>query len=144
MRVLCVLLWVGLGVALRQQQQESVAQDAIKLYRGRGAGTSRWVKDNCQMLATLLRQNHAAMRKLSLAAKVAQQDSLLSESERLYQVHTLEVFQRELNESEHSVFQAALGLQRVLNGDYRDVVNMKHSSRQRLEALREAAMKVRE
>ncbi|XP_041937034.1 transmembrane and coiled-coil domain-containing protein 3 isoform X1 [Alosa sapidissima] len=144
MRVLCVLLWwVGLAVALRQQQ-DSVAQHAIKLYRGRGAGASfghRWVRENCQMLAGLLRQKNAAIRKLSLAAVAALRDPTLSDSERLYQVHTLEVFQRELNESEHSVFQAALGLQRVLHGDYRDVVSMKHSSRQRLEALREAAIK---
>lgn len=41
------------------------------------------------------------------------------------------------------MFQAVQGLQRVLQGDYRDVVNMKESSRQRLEALREAAIKVR-
>ncbi|XP_048091448.1 transmembrane and coiled-coil domain-containing protein 3 isoform X2 [Alosa alosa] len=144
MRVLCVLLWwVGLAVALRQQQ-DTVAQHAIKLYRGRGAGASfghRWVRENCQMLAGLLRQKNAAIRKLSLAAVAALRDPTLSDSERLYQVHTLEVFQRELNESEHSVFQAALGLQRVLHGDYRDVVSMKHSSRQRLEALREAAIK---
>lgn len=58
------------------------------------------------------------------------------------QVHTLEVFQKELNESEHLVFQAVHSLQRALQGDYRDVVNMKESSRQRLEALREAAIKV--
>lgn len=58
------------------------------------------------------------------------------------QVHTLEVFQKELNESENLVFQAVHGLQRALQGDYRDVVNVKESSRQRLEALREAAIKV--
>lgn len=57
-------------------------------------------------------------------------------------VHTLEVFQKELNESEHLVFQALHSLQRALQGDYKDVVNMKESSRQRLEALREAAIKV--
>ena len=59
------------------------------------------------------------------------------------QVHTLEVFQKELNESEHLVFQAVHSLERALQGDYKDVVNMKESSRQRLEALREAAIKVR-
>lgn len=58
-------------------------------------------------------------------------------------VHTLEVLQKELNESEHLVFQALHSLQRALQGDYRDVVNMKESSRQRLEALREAAIKVK-
>ena len=137
-----------MGAPHQQQDiQESVAQHAIKLYRGRGAGASvghRWVRENCQMLTGLLRQKNAAIRKLSLAAVAAQNDPTLSQSERLYQVRTLEVFERELNESEHSVFQAALGLQRVLHGDYRDVVSMKHSSRLRLEALREAAIKVRE
>lgn len=70
--------------------------------------------------------------------------SLTSESCLLVcvQVHTLEVFQKELNESEHLVFQAVHSLQRALQGDYKDVVNMKESSRQRLEALREAAIKV--
>lgn len=52
------------------------------------------------------------------------------------------MFQKELNESEHLVFQAVHGLQRALQGDYRDVVNVKESSRLRLEALREAAIKV--
>ncbi|XP_063068378.1 transmembrane and coiled-coil domain-containing protein 3 isoform X1 [Engraulis encrasicolus] len=160
MRALCALLWVSLTVALHHQrdeaarQHDSLAQSVIKLYRGRraaigpGAGNTdtsmvgrRWVRENCQMLAALLRQKSAAIRKLSQAAVAAQRDSSLSESERLYQVHILEVFQRELNESERSLFQAALGLQQVLHGDFRDVVSMKHSSRQRLEALREAAIK---
>jgi hypothetical protein len=57
-------------------------------------------------------------------------------------VHTLEVFQKELNESESLVFQSVVSLHRALQGDYRDVVNMKDSSRLRLEALREAAIKV--
>lgn len=61
----------------------------------------------------------------------------------VHQVHTLEVFQKELNESESQVFQAVVSLHRALQGDYRDVVNMKESSRLRLQALREAAIKVR-
>lgn len=52
------------------------------------------------------------------------------------------MLQKELNESEHLVFQAVHGLQRALQGDYRDVVNVKESSKQRLEALREAVIKV--
>ena len=59
-------------------------------------------------------------------------------------MHTLEVFQKELNESESLVFQSVVSLHRALQGDYRDVVNMKDSSRLRLEALREAAIKVRQ
>ncbi|MGH0120249.1 UNVERIFIED_CONTAM: hypothetical protein FKN15_056574 [Acipenser sinensis] len=65
----------------------------------------------------------------------------LSDAEKLFQVHAFEIFQKELNESENSVFHAIHGLQTVLQGVYKDVVNMKESSRQRLEALREAAIK---
>lgn len=60
-----------------------------------------------------------------------------------FQVHTLEVYQKGLNDSEDLVFQAVQGLHRALQGDYRDAVNMRESSKQRLEALREAAIKVK-
>uniref|UniRef100_A0AAY4CBI2 Cation/H+ exchanger transmembrane domain-containing protein n=1 Tax=Denticeps clupeoides TaxID=299321 RepID=A0AAY4CBI2_9TELE len=104
-------------------------------------GGHGWVSDNCRRLSGLLRQKSAAVRKLSAAAAAVGRDPGLSGAERVFQVHTLEVFQRELNESERSLFQAVQGLQHVLRGNYRDVVSMKLSSRQRLEALREAAIK---
>ncbi|KAK2853885.1 hypothetical protein Q5P01_006546 [Channa striata] len=92
------------------------------------------------MSSSFIRKN-VVVKKLAAAADAVERDRSLSEPERHFQVHTLEVFQKELNESEHLVFQAVHGLQRALQGDYRDVVNMKESSRQRLEALREAAIK---
>uniref|UniRef100_A0A8C7K0G4 Transmembrane and coiled-coil domains 3 n=1 Tax=Oncorhynchus kisutch TaxID=8019 RepID=A0A8C7K0G4_ONCKI len=131
MRVVCAVLCLGLVGAL---QREQVAQHAIKLHRGRSAVAKHawsWVSDNCRRLGSLIRQKNTAIKKLAVAAAAVG----------LFQVHTLEVFQKELNESERSVFQAVVGLQRALQGDYRDVVNMKESSRQRLEALREAAIK---
>uniref|UniRef100_A0A8C2XC36 Transmembrane and coiled-coil domains 3 n=1 Tax=Cyclopterus lumpus TaxID=8103 RepID=A0A8C2XC36_CYCLU len=121
---------------------DQVAQRAIKLYPSKGATHGHsWVTSNCKRLVGLLRQNNVVVRKLAAAADAVRQDQTLSEPERLFQVHTLEIFQKEMNESEHLVFQAVHGLQRALQGDYRDVVNMKESSRQRLEALREAAIK---
>ncbi|KAI4891026.1 hypothetical protein NFI96_013887, partial [Prochilodus magdalenae] len=145
MRALCALLCLSLAGAL--QPGDQVAQHAIKLHRGRGAAAThghKWVAENCRRLSGLLRQKSAAVRKLEAAAVAVRRDRGLSDAERLFQVHTLEVFQKELNESERSVFQAVLGLQRVLKGDFKDVVNMKESSRQRLEALREAAIKEEE
>ncbi|XP_055786441.1 transmembrane and coiled-coil domain-containing protein 3 isoform X4 [Salvelinus fontinalis] len=141
MRVVCAVLCLGLVGAL---QREQVAQHAIKLHRGRSAVAKHawsWVSDNCRRLGSLIRQKNTAIKKLAVAAAAVGRDHSLSDPERLFQVHTLEVFQKELNESERSVFQAVVGLQRALQGDYRDVVNMKESSRQRLEALREAAIK---
>lgn len=142
MQVVCWLLCLGLAGAVAVLQKDQVAQHAIKLYRSKGATHGHsWVASNCKRLVGLLRQKNVVVKKLAAAADAVGQDRALSEPERHFQVHTLEVFQKELNESEHLVFQAVHSLQRALQGDYRDVVNMKESSRQRLEALREAAIK---
>ncbi|KAM5288496.1 transmembrane and coiled-coil domain-containing protein 3 [Ctenodactylus gundi] len=125
-------------------EHEEVAKQAIKLHRGRGATAAlrkQWALDSCRRLTGLLRQKGVVLNKLKGAIRAVERDASLSDEEKLFQVHTFEIFQKELNESENSVFQAIHGLQRALQGDYRDVVNMKESSRQRLEALREAAIK---
>lgn len=126
-------------------EHEEVAKHAIKLHRGKGAAITQkkqWVLDGCRKLSGLLRQKTVVLNKLKNAIRAVEKDVGLSDEEKLFQVHTFEIFQKELNESENSVFQAIYGLQRALQGDYKDVVNMKESSRQRLEALREAAIKV--
>uniref|UniRef100_A0A665VY85 Cation/H+ exchanger transmembrane domain-containing protein n=1 Tax=Echeneis naucrates TaxID=173247 RepID=A0A665VY85_ECHNA len=141
-RVVFWLLCLDLAGALAVLQKNQVAQNAIKLYRSKGTRPGHsWVASNCKRLVGLLRQKNVAVKKLAAAADAVAKDRALSEPEKHFQVHTLEVFQKELNESEHLVFQAVHSLQRALQGDYRDVVNMKDSSRQRLEALREAAIK---
>uniref|UniRef100_A0A452GLE6 Cation/H+ exchanger transmembrane domain-containing protein n=1 Tax=Gopherus agassizii TaxID=38772 RepID=A0A452GLE6_9SAUR len=125
-------------------EHEDVVKHAIKLHRGKGAAVTQrkqWVLENCRKLSGLLRQKNVVLNKLKNAIKSVEKDLGLSDEEKLFQVHTFEIFQKELNESENSVFQAIHGLQRALQGDYKDVVNMKESSRQRLEALREAAIK---
>ncbi|XP_054421869.1 transmembrane and coiled-coil domain-containing protein 3 isoform X4 [Pteronotus mesoamericanus] len=125
-------------------EHEEVAKHAIKLHRGKGAAITQrkqWVLDGCRKLSGLLRQKAVVLNKLKNAIRAVEKDVGLSDEEKLFQVHTFEIFQKELNESENSVFQAIYGLQRALQGDYKDVVNMKESSRQRLEALREAAIK---
>ncbi|XP_060716797.1 transmembrane and coiled-coil domain-containing protein 3 [Tachysurus vachellii] len=142
MQTLYTLLCLSLVGAL--QPADHLTRKAIQRHRGRGAvsaGGHRWVIENCRRLSSLLRQKNAAVRKLGAAAAAAVHDQTLSDAERLFQVHTFEVFQKELNESERSLFEAVLGLQRVLKGDFGDVANMKETSRQRLEALREAAIK---
>ncbi|XP_078088460.1 transmembrane and coiled-coil domain-containing protein 3 isoform X2 [Mustelus asterias] len=121
-----------------------VAKHAIKLHRGRGVTITKgtqWIMENCKKLSGMLRQKNVVLNKLKKAIKSVGMDSRLSVEEKIFQVHTFEIFQKELNESEKSVFQAVHGLDRVLQGDYRDIVNMRESSKQRLEALREAAIK---
>ncbi|XP_059936044.1 transmembrane and coiled-coil domain-containing protein 3 isoform X1 [Mesoplodon densirostris] len=125
-------------------EHEEVVRHAIELRRGQGAAVTQrrqWVLDGCRKLSGLLHQKAVVLNKLKSAVRAVEKDASLSDEEKLFQVHMFEIFQKELNESENSVFQAIHGLQRALQGDYRDVVNVKESSRQRLEALRKAAIK---
>ncbi|XP_061891529.1 transmembrane and coiled-coil domain-containing protein 3 [Entelurus aequoreus] len=103
-----------------------------------------WLDSNCMWLARLKNQKLEVVSKLSRAAEAVKKDRSLTEMERGFQVHKIQVFQKELNESERMVFQALRSLQRALQGDYKDVVNMKQSSRQRLESLRAAAIQEEE
>uniref|UniRef100_A0A672HIL0 Cation/H+ exchanger transmembrane domain-containing protein n=1 Tax=Salarias fasciatus TaxID=181472 RepID=A0A672HIL0_SALFA len=117
-------------------------KDAHKMFDGKASPyANTWVNNNCKRLAGLLRQKNVVVKKLASAAVAVGKNQKLSEEERLFEIHTLEVFQSQLNQSERLVFQAVQSLQRALQGDYTDVAHMKESSRQRLEALREAAIR---
>ncbi|XP_038658723.1 transmembrane and coiled-coil domain-containing protein 3 [Scyliorhinus canicula] len=142
------ILWIVFILAsccsVHAAEYVDVAKHAIKLHRGRGAAITKgtlWIMENCKKLSGMLRQKNVVLNKLKKAIKAVGIDSGLSVEEKIFQVHTFEIFQKELNESEKSVFQAVHGLERVLQGDYKDIVNMRESSKQRLEALREAAIK---
>ncbi|XP_077420725.1 transmembrane and coiled-coil domain-containing protein 3 isoform X1 [Vanacampus margaritifer] len=142
MQIVCLFLCLGLAAASAVQQRDQEARYAVKRVRRGGTEQGKtWLANNCARLGRLLRQKNVIVNKLAIAAAAVMQNRTLSESERHFQVHTIQVFQKELNESEHMVFQAVQSLQRALQGDYKDVVNIKQSSKQRLEALREAAIK---
>ncbi|XP_067569179.1 transmembrane and coiled-coil domain-containing protein 3 isoform X8 [Pseudorca crassidens] len=140
-------LWVWLPflhLLASGAEHEEAVRHAIELHRRQGAAVTQrrqWVLDGCRKLSGLLRQKAVVLNKLKSAVRAVEKDASLSDEEKLFQVHMFEIFQKELNESENSVFQAVHGLQRALQGDYRDVANVKESSWQRLEALRKAAIK---
>ncbi|XP_077375667.1 transmembrane and coiled-coil domain-containing protein 3 [Festucalex cinctus] len=137
----CLVLCLGLAAASAVQPRDQAAWHGLKRLRRDGATQGKsWLANNCMKLGSLLRRKNVVVNKLAIAAAAVMRDQTLSESERHFQVHTIQVFQKELNESEHMVFQAVQSLHRALQGDYKDVGNMKESSKQRLEALREAAI----
>ncbi|KAM8877670.1 transmembrane and coiled-coil domain-containing protein 3 isoform 2-T2 [Synchiropus picturatus] len=136
MQLVSVLLCLTLAGALAVQKKEEEAHRVAPVPQRQGLLTR-----NCKRLLGLLHQKNVVVKKLATAAEAVKMDDNLSEPEKLFEVHTLEVFQKELNESERLVFQAVHSLKRALQGDYRDIVNIKETSRQRLEALREAAIK---
>ncbi|XP_072116962.1 transmembrane and coiled-coil domain-containing protein 3 isoform X3 [Mobula birostris] len=140
--------WIVFALAylcsVQAAEHVAMAKHVIKLHRGRGAAVTKgklWIMDNCKRLSGMLHQKNVVINKMKKAIETVEKDSRLSVEEKIFQIHTFETFQKELNESEKSVFQAVHGLERVLQGDYKDIVNMKESSKQRLEALREAAIK---
>ncbi|XP_032888873.1 transmembrane and coiled-coil domain-containing protein 3 isoform X1 [Amblyraja radiata] len=142
--VIGIVFALAYWCSLQAVEHVDVARHVIKLHRGRGAPITKgnlWIMDNCKRLSGMLHQKNVVLNKLKKAIETIKKESRLSVEEKIFQIHTFEMFQKELNESEKSVFQAVHGLERVLQGDYKDIVNMKESSKQRLEALREAAIK---
>ncbi|RXN01974.1 Transmembrane and coiled-coil domain-containing protein 3 [Acipenser ruthenus] len=118
-----VFLWVFVALLKCQllvaTEHVGVAKHAIKLHRGKGATVTQgrqWVIENCRKMSGLLRQKAVVLNKLKGAIRAVEKNPGLSDAEKLFQVHTFEIFQKELNESENSVFQAIHGLQRVLQG----------------------------
>ncbi|XP_053720804.1 transmembrane and coiled-coil domain-containing protein 3 [Synchiropus splendidus] len=142
MQLVSVLLCLTLAGALAVQKKEEEAHRVAQVYWSKPVPQRQGLLTrNCKRLLGLLHQKNVVVKKLATAAEAVKMDDNLSEPEKLFEVHTLEVFQKELNESERLVFQAVHSLKRALQGDYRDIVNIKETSRQRLEALREAAIK---
>uniref|UniRef100_UPI0035900366 transmembrane and coiled-coil domain-containing protein 3 isoform X3 n=1 Tax=Myxine glutinosa TaxID=7769 RepID=UPI0035900366 len=145
------IIFLGLS-STRAADHGPVAVQAIQLHHGKAGmhpnelvsqHTNVLAAEVCRRVAALLQQKVIAINRLQAATYAVAKDDNLSAEERIFQIHTLDIIQKELNESEASIFQAVLGLHRALQGDYRDILNMKESSKQRLEALREAAIKVK-
>lgn len=142
MQAVYLLLCLGLVRALDVLPKDQVPKDPRMIFDGKvNPYDKTWLNSNCKRLVGLLRQKNMVVKKLALAAVAVRENQKISEEEKFFEIHTLEVFQKELNENEHLVFQAVHSLQRALQGDYKDVAHMKESSRQRLEALREAAIR---
>ncbi|XP_070539001.1 transmembrane and coiled-coil domain-containing protein 3-like isoform X2 [Ptychodera flava] len=127
-----------------------LANQAIKLHRGKAAGNSlgsnteefnRWLPQSCRNLETLLIGKRTVMKKLDRAIREIGVNPKLSNQEKVFQIHIFQIFQKELNETEVNIYQSINSLKRALKGDYRDIINMKESTHQRLEALREATLR---
>lgn len=87
MQVVCWLLCLSTAGTLAVLQKDQVAQQAIKLYRNKGATHGHsWLASNCKRLVDLLHQKNVVVKKLAAAAAAVGRDSALSEAERLFQV----------------------------------------------------------
>ncbi|XP_022093461.1 transmembrane and coiled-coil domain-containing protein 3-like isoform X2 [Acanthaster planci] len=150
-------------------RSQEVAKQVIKIHRGKEPGVSvggrtnlgatgnqtskeaaallmmrtldGWLGNSCQALSALKQTKELVIRKLDRTIAEVQRDKTVERAEKLFRIHMFEIFQRELNESEDAILMSINGLKRALEGNYKDVLNMKESSRQRLQALREATLR---
>eukprot|EP00057_Strongylocentrotus_purpuratus_P024166 XP_011678640.1 PREDICTED: transmembrane and coiled-coil domain-containing protein 3 [Strongylocentrotus purpuratus] len=99
-----------------------------------------WLTNSCGKLTALMQTKKKVIDKLNLTIYDVDQNFQLPKEERAFQIHTFQIFQKEINESENEIFMAINGLQRALQGNYKDIINMMESSRLRLDALREATL----
>ncbi|KAJ8030192.1 Transmembrane and coiled-coil domain-containing protein 3 [Holothuria leucospilota] len=100
-----------------------------------------WLTHSCHNLVTLIHTKTSVMNKLEQSIRKVKGDKELPDDMKSFQIHTFKVFQKELNESENSIFSSIGSLKRALTGNYKDINNMKESSLQRLEALKVATLK---
>ena len=82
-----------------------------------------------------------AHRHMVRAVTSIKNDKNISKEEGTFHIDRFINFEKELNETEGQIVQSLTWLNNVLKGDYKDVINMRLSSKKRLDALRDATMK---
>ena len=95
-----------------------------------------WVANGGRDLHMLLHKKSLTVKQLEKKIEQARKQKKGNQIE----IQRLEVFMKELNETEAMVVQSLLWMDTVLRGDYMDMFNMKESSRVRLDALRNATL----
>ncbi|KAK2167766.1 hypothetical protein LSH36_24g05021 [Paralvinella palmiformis] len=101
-----------------------------------------WNPDMCNKLTKLIRQKDILVKKIEqLAGSALMKQVKEDDIETDMQLATFRVFVRELNETEALIIQSLVWLDSVLKGDYHDLINLKESSKLRLDALRDATLK---
>ena len=74
-----------------------------------------WLTNSCGKLVALIQAKKRVIEKLNHTIHdVELNQAKISEKDMIFQVHTFQIFQREINESENEIFMAINGLQRAL------------------------------
>ena len=95
----------------------------------------------CKRAKRVITQKDLALRKLHDVIHTIQLDSKLPAVEKEFQVRRFMAFAQEVNETSQMILHSFDWLSDVLHGDYKDIINMRESSLERLSALRDAALR---
>ncbi|ELT97777.1 hypothetical protein CAPTEDRAFT_161515 [Capitella teleta] len=92
-------------------------------------------------MTQLMQKKALATKRLADTSKRMLNDISGNQDEHKFQMLSMEMFAKELNETEKMIVQAMQWLENVLKGDYKNVVTLVENSRQRLDTLRDAALR---
>ena len=73
-----------------------------------------WLTHSCHHLVTLIHTKSKVIKKLEQSIQKVRNEKDLTAEMRAFQIHTFEIFKKELNESENSIFTSIGSLKRAL------------------------------
>lgn len=95
----------------------------------------------CNRIDRTVRMKKMAHTHIAKAVKSLMLDHNITVDEKKFHISRFKVLEKELNETQEQIVETLNWLNDVLLGDYKDIINMRVSSKKRLEALRDAAVK---
>ncbi len=98
-------------------------------------------KNWCKKVTKILQKKKLAVHKMIKVVRKMLFDKTMPNAEKVYHIDQLNIFQQELNETENMIMNSFEWLDDVLEGDYKDLINLQTSSKARLEALRDATLR---
>lgn len=105
--------------ANEKQSPEQLQKDSLPVKQNGGEQYSRnrmmhWLMHSCHHLVTLIHTKSKVINKLEQSIQKVRNDKDLTEEMKAFQIHTFEIFKKELNESENSIFTSIGSLKRAL------------------------------
>ena len=99
-------------------------------------------RDPCKelSLSQLFILKHRVEMKLLGSLDIVKNDKSLERKTRDRQVRAINLFRKEINETESLLYESVESLKRVLKGDYKSLRNLEKNSKQRLDELKKATL----
>lgn len=98
--------------------------------------------DLCKELGLnqLFKLKHKIELRLLKALKAVHQDKSIAKKNQDRKIRAIQLFRKEINETETLFFESHRSLKRILKGDYKSLRNLEETSKQRLEELKKATL----
>ena len=108
----------------------------------REAAFKKQTHDLCKELGLnqLFKLKHQVELKLLKALKAVHQDKTIAKKNQDRKIRAIQLFRKEINETETLLFESHQSLKRILKGDYKSLRNLEKTSKQRLEELKKATL----